>query len=339
MIARHAGLKLVIFLAITSVISAMLVVVVGEMRFVPSRTYRALFTSASGMKSGDDVKVAGVPVGKVKSVDFAPNHLVLVAFTVDRDVDVLTSSTAAIRYKNLVGDRYLEVTVVPDGSGVRAEDDLIPATQTTPALDIDSLVNGFKPLLQGLDPDQTNTLSASLIAVLNGQEQNIAGFVEQIGTLGNALADRDQAIGSTIENLGSALTVIDQRGDQFDKLVVDLQEVVSGLDSDRDTLVTGLERIDAGTAEVAQLLQENRPAIAADIAQLHRLAGNLNVDSETLSLLLAKLPTAYNLVGRASGYGSFVNFFLCGLAIRYTTIGGTGYQDTPMFTAPAARCR
>lgn len=339
MIARHAGIKLVVFLVITSIISAMLVVLVGELRFVPTRTYRALFTSVSGMKSGNDVKIAGVPVGKVKSVDFARDHLVEVVFTVDRDIEVRTSSTAAVRYKNLVGDRYLEVVVKPDRSGLRSEDDPIPVAQTAPALDIDSLVNGFKPLLQGLDPDQTNKLSASLIAVLNGQEQNIATLVEQIGELGNTLADRDQVIGDTIDSLAAALGVIQQRGTQFDQLVVDLQQVVSGLDADRATLTTGLERIDAGTAEAARLLQDNRPAIATDIAELQRLAGNLNADSGTLSLLLAKLPTTYNVVGRASSYGSFVNFFVCGLAIRYPAIGGTGYQDTPMFTAPAERCR
>ncbi|MFE3002775.1 MCE family protein [Nocardia sp. NPDC059246] len=339
MTAPHAGIKLVIFIAITSVISAMLVIVVGDLRFVPTYTYRALFTSASGMKSGDDVKVAGVPVGKVKSVDFASNHLVEVEFTVDRDVQILNSSTAAIRYKNLIGDRFLEMTVKRDGSGARSGGEPIPVTQTTPALDIDSLVNGFKPLLQGLDPDQTNKLSASLIAVLNGQEQNIAALIEQIGDLGNTLADRDQIIGETIDNLGAALSVIHQHGQQFDGLVVGLQQVVTGLNNDRDTLTRGLEQIDAGTAEVAQVLQDNRPAVSADVAQLQQLAGNLNTNSDTLSLLLAKLPNTFSLLGRITGYGSFVNFFVCGLAIRYPAVGNSGYQDTPMFTAPAARCK
>ncbi|WP_431950369.1 MCE family protein [Nocardia lijiangensis] len=336
--ARHSGIKLVIFLTITSLITAVLVVVVGDLRFVPTRSYRALFTSASGMKSGDDVKLAGVPVGEVKSVEFAHDKLIEVAFTVSRDVDVLQSSTVAIKYKNLIGDRYLEVTVEPDGSGLRSEHDPIPAAQTTPALDIDSLVNGFKPLLQGLDPDQANKLSASLIAVLNGQEQNIAALVEQIGTLSNSLADRDQVIGETIANLDTALGAVHQTGDHFDHLVVDLQSLVSGLGNDRATLVAGLERIDAGTAEVAQILADNRPALAGDITQLQQLAANLNTDSDTLSLLLSKLPTTLPLITRVGSYGSFVNWFVCGLAIRYPAIGG-GHQDTPMFTAPAERCR
>lgn len=338
MTARHAGLKLTIFLVITSVVSAMLVVVVGDLRFVPTRSYSAYFTSASGMKANDDVKVAGVPVGKVKSVEFAHDKQVRIAFTVDRDIEVLRSSTAAIRYKNLIGDRYLEVTAQPDGSGPRSESDPIPVSQTKPALDIDSLVNGFKPLLQGLDPDQANKLSGSLIAVLNGQQQSIADFIRQVGELGNTLADRDQVIGETIQNLNVALGAIHDTGDKFDQLVVDLQSLVTGLDNDRTTITTGLDGIDAGTAEITKLLVDNRPAVAGDIDGLKQLAGNLNADSGTLSLVLGKLPTIYPLITRVGSYGSFINWFVCGLAIRYPAIGG-GYQDTPMFVAPADRCQ
>ncbi|MGQ4618638.1 MCE family protein [Nocardia sp. R7R-8] len=338
MTARHSGLKLIVFLAATSVVSAMLVVVVGDLRFVPTYSYRALFTSASGMRTGDDVKVAGVPVGKVKSVEFAHDKLVEVAFTVDRDVPVLQGSTAAIRYKNLIGDRYLEVTVHPDGTGRRSENDPIPVSQTEPALDIDSLVNGFKPLLQGLDPDEANDLSASLIEVLNGRQQSIAQFIHQVGTLGNTLADRDQVIGAMIRNLNLALGSITATGDKFDRLVVDLQTLVSGLNADQATITAGLDQIQAGTTEVAQLLVDNRPAVTGDIDGLRQLATNLNADSGTLSLLLAKLPATYPLITRVGSYGSFVNWFVCGLAIRYPAIGG-GHQDTPMFIAPAERCR
>ncbi|MGV9840021.1 MCE family protein [Nocardia niigatensis] len=338
MTARHAGLKLAIFLAVTSIVSAMLVVVVGDLRFVSTRSYHALFTSASGMKVGDDVKVAGVPVGKVKSVDFAHDKLVEIGFSVDRDVEVLRSSTVAIKYKNLIGDRYLEVTAQPDGSGRRSENDPIPVAQTKPALDIDSLVNGFKPLLQGLNPDDANKLSASLISVLNGQEQSIADFIRQVGQLGNTLADRDEVIGETIQNLDVALGAIHNTGDKFDHLVVDLQSLVSGLNSDRATITAGLDQIDAGAGELAQLLVDNRSAIGGDIDGLKQLAGNLNADSSTLSLVLGKLPTTYPLITRVGSYGSFVNWFVCGLAIRYPAIGGS-YQDTPMFVAPAERCQ
>ncbi|MBF6215722.1 MCE family protein [Nocardia puris] len=338
MTAKHTGVKLGIFLTITSLITALLFVVVGDLKFVATRSHLALIVSASGLKPGNDVKLAGVPVGKVNSVRFVESSLVEIGFTVDRDIRLLETSTAAIKYKNLIGDRYLEVTVKPDGSKPLSERDPIPAAQTKPALDIDSLVNGFKPLLQGLDPDQANRLSASLVAVLNGEEQQIATFVRQLGELGNTLADRDAVVGTVIDNLGDVLRTVRERGDQFGDLLVDLQQLVSGLAEDRATLTTALDRIDTGSAEVARIVGDNRPAIAQDVNGLEKLAGNLNADSATLSLLLTKLPATYALVNRASSYGSFVNFFVCGLAIRYPTPGG-GYDDTPMFTAPAERCR
>ncbi|MBF6278420.1 MULTISPECIES: MCE family protein [Nocardia] len=336
--ARYAEIKLLIFLTVSSLITALLFVVVGDLRFIATRSHFALFTSASGIKVGDDVKLAGVPVGDVKTVRFAEDELVEVGFTVDRDVRLQQNSTAAIKYKNLIGDRYLEVTPAFDGSGPLAENMPIPAAQTKPALDIDSLVNGFRPLLQGLDPEQANRLSGSLIAVLNGQQHQIATLVRQIGELSATLADRDAVVGAAIDNLGVVLRTVRERGDDFGNLIVDLQQLVTGLAEDRYTLTAALERIDAGSEEVAGLVRDNRPAIAGDIVALRDLASNLNADNETLSLLLTKLPATYAVVNRASSYGSFVNFFVCGLAIRYPTPDG-GYDDTSMFTVPAERCR
>ncbi|APE37072.1 mammalian cell entry protein [Nocardia mangyaensis] len=338
MTPRRQGLKLLAFVVVTSLITGALFVVVGDLRFVSHHTYRALFSSASGLRTGEDVKLSGVVVGKVEDIGFGSADLVEVEFTVDDNVALLRSATAAIKYKNLIGDRYLELTVRADDSGVRPENETIPDSQTHPALDLDALVNGFRPLLQGIDPDETNKLSASLVAVLNGREQSISAIVEQLGSLGNSVADRDAVIGRLIDNLNLVLRTISGREDQFGALVTNLQRLVSGLNSDRDTLTNALVGIDDLSGQTAQVLQENRPSIAADIEQLGRTAGNLNASSETLQLLLTNLPEVYRRGGRASGYGSFVNFFLCGVAIRYPAIGG-GHSTTPMFTVPADRCK
>lgn len=335
MSVRASAIKLTIFVAVTSVITAALFVVVGDLRFGPTRTYTALFASASGVTVGDDVKVAGVPVGTVDDVQFHQDG-VEVTLSVSDDIDVRESATAAIKYKNLIGDRYIELTTTVDDSPLRSEDNAIPLEQTTPALDVDALVNGFRPLLQGLDPEQTNRLSASIVEVLNGRQQDIGALVTQIGDLGAAVGERDAVIGQVVDDLNTVLGSVDQRDRQFDEMITRLQSVVSGLNSDRDTLTRSLAQIDEASTRTADLLAENRSAITQDVTGLKELSANLNADSETLTLLLGKLPETYRLIGRASGYGSFVNFFVCGLAIRYPTPGG--HQDTPMFTSPAERC-
>lgn len=338
MSVRAAAIKLTIFLAVTSLITAGLFVVVGDLRFGPSKTYTALFSTASGVTTGDDVKVAGVPVGTVESVEFADHSdSVAVTFSMNDDIDVRESATAAIKYKNLIGDRYVEVATTVDNSALRSESDPIPLEQTTPALDVDALVNGFKPLLQGLNPEQTNQLSASIVEVLNGRQQDLGTLITQIGDLGSAVGERDAVIGQVVDDLNTVLGSIDDRDQQFDEMIVRLQSVVSGLSADRDTLTRSLQQIDDASTQTADLLAENRPSIAQDVTGLSGLTSNLNADSDTLSLLLNKLPETYRLIGRASGYGSFVNFFVCGLAIRYPTLGG--HEDTPMFTSPAERCK
>jgi len=336
--ARNPGTKLVIFLVVTGLVTAALVFVVGNIRLGPSTTYTAYFTSASGAKVGDDVKVAGVPVGKVSEVALGDSDSYThISFTVSDDISVFAGSTVSVKYKNLIGDRYLELAVQPDGTEVRRPDEAIPVSHTAPALDIDVLVNGFRPLLQGLDPEETNRLSASIIEVLNGRQQSIGNLVEQLGTLGTSVADRDEIIGETIDNLNHVLGTVNSRRDQFGQLVSNLQSLTSGLNQDRESLTQALVRIDAASTRVADALERNRTSIQADISELGSTAANLNAQTDTLNMTLGKLPDMYRLVGRNTGYGSFLNFFVCGLAIRYPAAASA--ETTPMFTSPAERCR
>ncbi|MFD9667558.1 MCE family protein [Rhodococcus sp. NPDC059968] len=337
MIAKHAGTKLLVFIVVTSMVTLGLATLIGNVRFGASRTYGAFFEDASGLKAGEDVKIAGVPVGKVKSIALQEGGQALVRFTVSSESSVSAEAGVAIKYKNLIGDRYLEVDNGKMPSIPRGEDDPVPAAQTTPALDLDALVNGFRPLLQGLNPEETNELSASLVQVLNGQEQSVGALVRHIGTLSNALADRDHAIGSVVTNLNATLSTVNSRGEQFGTAIDQLQQLVSGLSADSERIAASIERIDEGSRTAADLLAASRVSLKEDIMQLDLLATNLNSRTDTLNLVLAKLPEIYRMVGRSTSYGSFLNFFVCGLAIKFPAPGGS--EATPMFTAAAERCR
>ncbi|NMO05270.1 MCE family protein [Gordonia sp. TBRC 11910] len=340
----RAAIKLAVFLTATATITAFLFIVVGNLRWGPTTHYSAEFASASGTRTGDDVKVAGVVVGKVTDVRVEANaggaHKLgaVIDFDVNNDTQVTQATTATIKYKNLIGDRYLQLdTDSSVDAPARTPGTMLPLSQTKPALDMDALVNGFKPLLQGVDPDQANKLTASLISVLNGRTQDLGVLVSQVGELGQAIADRDAAVGSTVTDLNVVLDTVATRSVAFGQLITQLQSLFTGLADDRVLVRDGLTHIEAASAQLSDLLQRTRPDLTADIAHLRGLAANLNNDTSTLNLVLSKLPAAYQLMGRASGYGSFVNFFVCGLAIRYPTIDG-GHADTPMFTVPARRC-
>lgn len=165
----------------------------------------------------------------------------------------------------------------------------IPASQTRQALDMDALVNGFKPLLQGVDPDQANRLSASLVEVLNGRTQDIGELITEVGSLGQTIAQRDATIGSVVTDLNTVLGTIAERDTQFGALVDDMQVLVTGLAADRTTITDGLQGIEAGTRRIGDLVGRAKVDLSADIEALRGLAENLNRNTTTVNLLLTKL--------------------------------------------------
>jgi hypothetical protein len=146
--------------------TAVIVVVFGQVRFDRTNTYSAEFSNASGLRAGQFVRASGVEVGKVKKVDLVEgDKRIRVDFSVDRSVQLYQSTTAEIRYQDLIGNRYLEVS---RGTGEGAERALppggfIPLSRTEPALDLDALIGGFKPLFRALDPQKVNTIASSII--------------------------------------------------------------------------------------------------------------------------------------------------------------------------------
>ncbi|MGV9480860.1 MCE family protein [Gordonia aichiensis] len=330
------AVKAVLFVVVTSLAALFVAVLAGNLRFGPTRDYHAIFSTAAGLTTGSEVRIAGVPVGTVTGVELADKDAARVDFTLDTAHTLSDTTHAVIRYKNLIGDRYLQLTE-PDAIGQpESEGSTIPEARTTPALDVDQVVNGFKPLLQGLDPAETNRVATSLVAVLNGQESAISELTSALGVVTNSLADHDAAIGKVIENFNVVLAGINSRHDATDQLLTGLAQLVSSLSADSPRISGALTKIDALTASLADVVTSVRPDLAESISGLNKLSGNLNASTDTLQLILTKLPEAYRIIGRVSGFGSYVNFFVCGLAIKY----GPGQGDqTPMFTAPAGRCQ
>ena len=128
--------------------------VFGQLRFgEKAHTYTAAFTNVTGLETGDFVRIAGVEVGKVKKVcDLAPDTTALVEFTADDSVVLTEGSRAVIRYDDLIGGRYLALEEGAGGTKKLNPGDTIPLARTSPALDLDALIGGFRPLFRALDP-------------------------------------------------------------------------------------------------------------------------------------------------------------------------------------------
>ncbi|HZC41804.1 MAG TPA: MlaD family protein [Streptosporangiaceae bacterium] len=335
---RPLLIKFFALLAVTALMATVLVVLFDNLQFQPRRSYRALFTDVSGLGPGDDVRAAGVKVGRVDSLALQPSNQVLVTFTASDAVPVTRATTLTVRYKDIVGGRYLEINQpTGPGSPLRASA-VIPASRTQPALSLDALFNGFRPLLAGLQPAQINQLSAELITVLQGEGGTIDGLLASIGSLTSALANRDQVIGQVIGNLNRVLGTVRRHDSHLSELVVQLQRLVSGLAADRGPIGNSLGRIAGVSGTLAGLLSSARPDISGDVTQVDRLSSVLNANARDLNGLLQALPRRYQLVNREGAYGSFFNFYLCGFQLRFT--GPTGAPvSTQFLDSEVRRCR
>ncbi|GAB2716012.1 MCE family protein [Nocardia thraciensis] len=310
-----ATVKLSIFTLVMVLVLALLGVIFSQMRFSRETGYHAVFTNSSGMLPGSKVRIAGVPVGSVSRVYVGKDHLAHVDFDVDTKYKLYASTRATIRYENLVGDRYLELLEGPGNAHQLSKNATIGTDKTKPALDLDLLLGGFKPLLRGLDPAQVNDLTSALLQVFQGQGGALVSLLNSGGSFTKTLADRDALIGSVIENLKTVLATIDDRGKEFDTTLTELNRLVSGLAADKDPIGEALPRLAGATGDLTGLLQQARPDLKQTFGQLGQLSQNLDDKSGDLQDIFDQLPETYRKLVRIGSYGSFLNMYVCGVTM------------------------
>jgi phospholipid/cholesterol/gamma-HCH transport system substrate-binding protein len=334
---RTTGLKIGIFMVVMLMLTAALFAIFGQYRGGAENRYTAVFDDVSSLKNGDSVRVAGVRVGTVNAVDLQPDNTVRVGFAADRDIVLTAGTKAAVRYLNLVGDRYLELLDSPGSATIQPPGSVIPADRTAPALDLDLLLGGLKPVVQGLNPQAVNALTTSLIQILQGQEGNVESLFAKTSAFSNALADNSQTVQQLIDNLNTVLATISSDGDKFSGAVDRLERLITGLAADRDPIGTAITALDNGSASLTDLLTEARAPLAGTVDELARLAPILDADKETLDLALQKAPKNYRKLVRLGSYGSWINQYLCGMSVRVTDLQGrTAYF--PWIMQHTGRC-
>jgi phospholipid/cholesterol/gamma-HCH transport system substrate-binding protein len=341
---RIAGplVKLFSFAAITVVVTGMLAQTLGSMWFASGTAYRARFSDVTGVLPGDDVRIAGVRVGQVTRISLVDNTSAELELSVDRAIPIPASVHATIRYRNLVGQRYVALTEGPGGGpaggAALSAGGLIPLSQTTPALDLTVLFNGFRPLFSALSPQDVNSLSYEVIQVLQGEGGTVAGLLQHTASLASTLGDRDAVIARVITNLNDVLSTLDSHREALSQTIAQLDLFVSGLAADRTAIGAAISNIGELTAATASLLGEVRPDLATDITGLNGLAGNLSANTDVIDRTLADLPGRYQALTRTASDGSWFNFFMCGFDGRVALPGGLS-TNPATFNSQAAKCQ
>jgi phospholipid/cholesterol/gamma-HCH transport system substrate-binding protein len=298
------------------------IVVFGQLRFHSETGYQARFSNVTGLQVGQFVRIAGVEVGKVKDIKVQRDATVLVGFTADPSVVLTEGSRAVIRYNDQIGNRYLALEDGVGGTKKLHPGDTIPLANTSPALDLDALIGGFRPLFRALDPDQVNALSGQLIKAFEGQGETLGSFFTQAAELTNKLADRDDLVGSVVVNLNTVLGSLGDQSTQFAKAVDSLSQLMTTLADRKKDIRNAVAYGDAAAGSIADLLAQARPPVRKVVHETDRAMGLVVADHDYVDDLLNTLPEKYQVLNRQGLYGDFFSFYLCDAVLKVNGKGG-----------------
>lgn len=340
-----ALVKISVFTVVTVLLTGILAATIANANFEDQSHYKAMFSSASGLQEDDGVRISGVKVGQVTDVettDVDGESHAEVTFDVREGTELPAGVTATVRYKDLIGQRYLALGTKVERTGEHLEPgDRIPEDRTEHALDLTALFDGFRPLFQALDPKQVNKLSYEIIQVFQGEGGTINSLLAHTASLTSTIADKDEVIGSVIDNLNDVLGTVNDRGTEFGDLVDVTQELVSGLSKQREPIGDAVSALDELTDTTAGLLDDAREPLHDDIAALDDLSENLLKSDDLLENLLEVTPDNLRDYTNVLSYGSWYNYYACSVDLRFGA--GEAYSDLPLVPLPgshrAERCQ
>ena len=318
--------KFLIFSVVTALLTVVLGVTIANGRGGDVTDYSARFVDATGLLPGDDVRIAGVVVGTVNEITVVDRRVAQVDFSVDSGQQLPATVNATIKYRNLIGQRYvaLDQGAGPTGETL-PEGGQIPLERTRPALNLTVLFNGFKPLFQGLDPDQINKLSMEIVQTLQGEGGTVQSLLASTASLTNSVADRDKVIGQVIDNLNVVLQTVNRNDQGLNELISSLQALVSGLSQDRKPIGQALESIGTLTQVTGDFVQQARPPLRDDIKNLGDLSVQLDKGRPAVEHFLQFAPYKLNKIARVGSYGSWFQFYVCQLDAQ------VGVNEVPGF--------
>lgn len=284
---------------------------------VQTRRYRAEFTNVEGLTEGSDVLIAGVRVGRVDEVLLRGGHA-HVSFQVAADQRIPSTGLAVIRYADMLGARYLALTPGRGGPPLR-DGDTITLERTRPPLDLTSLLNGFKPLFEAIDPHQVNRLAGSVVAVFEGERGTISSLLAEIVSVTSTVAGQDEVFGEVVANLNTVLGTVNSNREDVRGLVDGLAQLAHTAAQNREQVGATLDNGAALAGSLSGALAEIGPGLSRDVGSVRRISAELVRNQQQLEGTAREVPGLLGTVGRATDYGSWANVYICNLSV---SVGG-----------------
>ncbi|MEZ0053148.1 phospholipid/cholesterol/gamma-HCH transport system substrate-binding protein [Mycobacterium sp. MAA66] len=280
----------------------------------PTSSYSAVFSDVSGLAEGDDVRVAGVRVGRVDGIELTGDNQAKVTFRVHSNQTLYTNTLASVTYQNIIGQRYLGLS---QGEGERHKLPVgaqIPENRTNPSFDISYMLNGFEPLFTELDPQQVDNLTNAIIAAFQGNQGSLLTLTTQASALTQTLAGPDAALGDLIANLDKLMTTLAKQSANLETMLAQSSSTLSALSGRREELVASVGSITANVGRLSQLVS----AITPDVQQfIDRNPGFLKYSTTDgkarLGYMMANVPLMLKGFARITQDGSYLDAYICDL--------------------------
>lgn len=282
-------------------------------------SYSAMFTDVYGLREGDDVRMAGVRVGRVEKID-VDGKLAKVSFVVQQEQHLYANTVASVTYQNIVGQRYLGLSLGGEGTVGTADllppASVIPPERTEPSFDVTTLLNGYEPLFSLFNPREADDLTKAVIESLQGDTSSIAALVSQTSTLTEIFAGRDEALGDMITNLDKVVGNLAAQNDNLDGVITQTGDMVSELDRRRAELVSSagtlarvLGRLSVAAADVYPAAREFIDRRPGATRQILSAEPQVAFFADNIPLLMKGLIRAGNQGAYGNGYVCDVNLF------------------------------
>ncbi len=319
---RGATLRLTIFTAFTVFVTVWLAGIIGNLQlFSDTYALKAVFSDATGILNGDLVKIAGVNVGKVTGFEVDDGEAVI-AMEISGDVKVPENVIADIKYRNLLGQRVINLTRPEEPASKMLQDgDVIPITNTRPALDLSVVFNNLRPLIHSTNPEEINTVARAVLKVFKGRESDLAGILDNVAALSETLSARDQRLARLVTDLGDVTRVLNGQSSSIRTGVGRFTEFMEALAKLTPTVERVVDRLNAASTKFGRVLSRNKANLNQELSDLAIILDIVDQNLGPLDRVAKNLKEVLLATARSQSYGRWWNLYVVNFCPE-TDLGG-----------------
>ncbi|HYF73080.1 MAG TPA: MCE family protein [Nocardioides sp.] len=270
-------------------------------------TYYAAFSESGGLEPNDEVRIAGVRVGKVEKVELEDDH-VRVTFRVDTPSEFGDETHAAIKVKTLLGAMYLSLE--PAGSGQLDEGAEIPVERTSSPYDVVDAFSGLAETSERIDTDRLAEALTTMADLTRNTPEEFRQALDGVSRLSANIAARDEQINSLLKNLQRVTGVLNERDDDIIGLMKDSDVLFRALVARRDAVHNLLTSTTRLSKELTALIEQSRADLKPALTHLDNVLKVLNKNEDNLDNSLRLMEPFYRVFASTLGNGPWFDTYI-----------------------------